>query len=124
MLEMKLVDLEDSEGILNVYAPYIKNTAITFETEIPSKKDFWIRVKTLSDKYPYLVVKDQDEIIGYAYASPFHERAAYKWDVDWSVYIKEEYHGKHIATLLFEALKECLEEMLKRMLISSIPIDS
>ena len=111
MLSISLVSMEDTKAILEIYKPYILNTAITFETEVPSLDEFQARIDSLGFKYPYLVVKDDNKVIGYVYASPFHERAAYGWNVDWSIYIKEEYHRYHIATILFNALKDILKEL-------------
>lgn len=108
MISMTIATLEDAKELVEIYAPYVLHTAITFETEVPSVEEFQKRIETLSANYPYIVIKDGEQCIGYAYASPFHERAAYGWDVDWSIYIKEEYHGHHLSTILFHALKDLL----------------
>ena len=111
MLTLSFTTNKDTLDILELYKPYILNTAITFETEVPSLNEFQARIDSLAFKYPYIVLKSDSELIGYAYASPFHERSAYGWNVDWSIYIKETYHGKHFATILFKVLRDILKEL-------------
>ena len=78
---------EDAKELLEIYAPYVKNTAITFEYEVPSEDEFKKRIEQVLEKYPYLVAENNGEIVGYAYASSFHSRAAYQWGVETSIYV-------------------------------------
>lgn len=75
------VELDDACSILQIYAPYVKNTAISFECEIPKLQEFKERIKQITQKFPYLVLCKDGEILGYAYASTFHARAAYNHSV-------------------------------------------
>lgn len=99
----------DAEELLKIYSPFITDTAVSFETEIPSVEDFSERIKNIAKKYPYLVCEAGDKIVGYAYASPHRPRAAYRYSVDISVYIEPSYHrrgiGKALYTKLFELLR-------------------
>ena len=101
--------LADAAGILQVYSPYIKNTVITFETEVPEIEEFTARIETIKNKYPYLVCESGGNIIGYAYASKHGERSAYKYSVDVSIYVDPDHQqkgiGKALYSNLFEALK-------------------
>ncbi len=108
--EIRFVTEKDCEKILEIYSYYIENTAITFETEIPSVHDFCLRVKGIAEKYPYLVYLDDGEVVGYAYASKYAERAAYCYDVEVSVYVMEKYHGSGVAAKLYECLFKILYE--------------
>ncbi len=108
---IRLATISDSENILKIYAPYIENTAISFETEVPSVADFSERVANISKQYPYLVYQIDGEIVGYTYASKHKERAAYIYDAEVSIYILPEYHGKGIARKLYE----CLFVLLKKL---------
>ena len=104
------VTIEDAEAVLNIYKPYIETTAITFETSIPAIEDFISRIKTNTEKYPWLVAEDNENIIGYAYASKHREREAYQWCVESSVYVLEEYHRKGIAKELYSKLFDILQQ--------------
>jgi len=75
------LDLKASE-ILAIYAPFITDTTVTFEYKIPSIKDFTHRVKTIANEYPYFVYEKNNKIVGYAYASKYNSREAYKFSVD------------------------------------------
>lgn len=107
---IRLATPYDSEEILSIYAPYIRDTAISFEIEVPSVSDFACRIESIVNQYPYLVYQINDEIVGYAYASKHRERAAYCYDVDVSVYIRPTYHGSGVAHKLYECLFKILQE--------------
>ncbi len=106
---MTLATEHDAKEILDIYAPYIKNTAITFEYEVPSLEEFKNRINTISAKYPYLVYRVDSTIVGYAYASTFKTRAAFSWDVETSIYLHPDYHHKGVAAKLYTALIELLK---------------
>lgn len=61
----------DIPDLLAIYAPYVLNTAITFEYEVPSVEEFQRRVQKTLLKYPYLVLVEEGKILGYAYASTY-----------------------------------------------------
>lgn len=106
---IRLANEADSASILEVYAPFITDTIITFEYDVPTVMEFGKRITNITRKYPWLVCEVNGNIIGYAYASKFNERAAYDWSVDFSVYIKPEYHRKNIGKALYFALFELLK---------------
>lgn len=99
----------DAADILEIYSPYIKNTVITFETEVPTVAEFAARIETIKSAYPYLVCEMDGKVVGYAYASKHRERAAYRYSVDVSIYINQEYHGKGIGKALYRSLFEALQ---------------
>ncbi|KHD35879.1 phosphinothricin acetyltransferase [Clostridium acetobutylicum] len=109
MKNIRLVKKEDSEEILNIYKPFIQNTAITFDYDIPSIQKFTEKVSNISNKYAYLVCEIDEKIAGYAYASSFNERAAYDWAVDLSIYVDDKYQGKGIGKALYYTLIETLK---------------
>lgn len=108
---IRLATISDSEAILKIYAPYIKNTAITFETEVPAVGEFSCRIETICKQYPYLIYEINHNVVGYAYASKHRERAAYAYDVDVSIYILPRYHGSGIAYKLYDCLFKMLKEL-------------
>lgn len=115
-LEIRIAKKEDASRLLEIYAPYVKTTPITFEYEVPSLEEFQTRIETISESYPYLVAVVEGEIAGYAYATAFKSRAAYQWAVETSIYLDGNFHGKGIARALYEKL----EAILKRQNIYTL----
>lgn len=101
---------EDAEAILGIYEEYIKNTAVTFEIEVPTIAAFKERMERITAQFPWLVCEVNGVIAGYAYASKHGERAAYRWSADLSVYINEAYHRKYIASELYGAVIDLLRK--------------
>ena len=79
-ITIRTATLSDAQALLNIYAPYVEHTAITFEYDVPSVEEFAYRIEHTLQKYPYLIAEKNGSLLGYAYASPFHERPAYDWD--------------------------------------------
>lgn len=109
-MNIRLATPSDAEEILNIYAPYITDTAITFEYTVPSLEDFRQRIVNTLQKYPYLVALEDDKIVGYAYAGVFKGRAAYDHCVETSIYVQMDVHGKGIGKALYAELEERLKE--------------
>lgn len=99
---------QDAEALLAVYAPYVTDTAITFEYEVPSLTEFRERIRHTLERYPYLVMEQDGEILGYAYAGPFKERAAYDWAVETTIYVKQGMKKQGIGRKLYQALEDIL----------------
>ena len=66
-VKIDVAKCEDAKRLLEIYAPYVLNTAITFEYDVPSIAEFKQRINNTLNKYPYLVAKVNDKIVGYAY---------------------------------------------------------
>ncbi len=107
---IRMATKEDAEQILKIYSPYVTDTAITFEDTVPSIKEFSQRIANTLKRYPYIVALVGGEIIGYAYASPFKQRAAYDWSVETTIYLSQHYRGKGFGKKVYVTL----EDMLKR----------
>lgn len=103
--------LEDAERILEIYAYYVKNTAITFEYEVPTLPEFQNRIKNITKKYPYLVIEKDGIIQGYAYAAPFVGRAAYNWSCELTIYLDHTARKGGLGRRLYEALESRLKDM-------------
>lgn len=85
--KIRLAEPNDSRELLRIYEPYVKNTSITFEYEVPSEQEFQQRIQKVLLKYPWIVCEIDGRIAGYAYASQFRQRIAYTWTVELSIYI-------------------------------------
>lgn len=103
--------LEDAERILEIYAYYVKNTAISFEYDVPTLSEFQSRMVNTMKRYPYLVVEKDGIIQGYAYAGAFVGRAAYGWSCELTVYLDHRAKKCGLGRKLYEALEERLSEM-------------
>ena len=110
-MEIRFAKPSDARSLLDIYAPYVENTAITFEYEVPTVEDFTTRIEKTLEKYPYLVAEEDGLILGYAYASTYYARAAYDWAVELSVYVSQEARGQGVGTRLYDVLEDLLEQM-------------
>lgn len=102
------------EGCSNTFRDlfyYVEKTAITFEYETPSIEEFTQRIHDIKVKYPYIVAEEKGEILGYAYGSAFHPRAAYGWCAEMSVYVRHDRRGSGAGGRLYRALESLLAEM-------------
>ena len=98
----------DATGILAVYAPYIRETAVTFETEVPAPDAFTARVAGICADFPYLVLEVDGELAGYAYAHRQAERAAYAWNAELSIYLAGKWRGRGLGAPLYRLLERLL----------------
>lgn len=103
--------IEDAERILEIYAYYVTNTAISFEYEVPALKEFQNRIENTLRHYPYLVVEKNGIIQGYAYAGPFVGRAAYDWSCELTVYLDHASRKCGLGRKIYEALEGRLRDM-------------
>ena len=109
-MNIRIATPEDAFAIQNIYRYYVNNTAITFELEVPSVKEFQERITKTLERYPYLVAEEEGEVIAYAYAGIFYDRRAYDWSAEMSVYVQRGIHGKGVGTALYEKLEELLKK--------------
>lgn len=103
------VTVQDSPALLEIYRPYVENTAISFELTPPSESEFSERILKISEKFPYLVLCENSIPVGYAYANTFHERSAYDSSVEISIYIKSSCRKKGYGRLLYKKLEDELK---------------
>ena len=102
---LRLVAPDDAAQIAAIYAPFCLETAVSFEAEAPDEGTMRERICAVADRYPWLVaVSERSEILGYAYAGKHRERAAYRWSVDFTVYLAPAAKGRGIGTKLYTAL--------------------
>ncbi|MBP3633969.1 MAG: N-acetyltransferase [Oscillospiraceae bacterium] len=102
--------LADVPQILDIYAPYILNTAITFEYDVPTVSEFEARFLSITKEGPWLVWEENGRILGYAYGEKAFVRAAYQWAADLAVYLRPEAQGKGIGKALYTAVEDILRQ--------------
>lgn len=96
---------EDADAVLAIYAPYVTETTISFEESPPTIEEMPARI---ARGVEWLVYEEGSRIIGYAYAVPFHARAAYRWSVEVSIYLAEGMQGRGIGRALLAELLDRL----------------
>lgn len=96
---------DDASALLEIYAPYVRDTAISFEYTPPSEAAFRARIESTLERYPYLVAEQNGAILGYAYTGRFHPRAAYDWDAETSIYVHHNTHGQGVGRALYTAIE-------------------
>lgn len=99
---------DDAKELLEIYAPYIERSAISFENTVPTVANFRKRISDTLKTYPYLVLVCENEILGYAYAAPFKNRPAYNWCVETTIYVKHGYARRGLGKKLYSALENIL----------------
>lgn len=101
---IRLARPDDAGQIAEIYAPFVTDTAISFEVVPPDEPEMRRRLEDTLAYAPWLVYEEGPRILGYAYACSHRTRAAYRWSVDVSVYVRPEAHRRGIASRLYERL--------------------
>ena len=98
----------DAAACAAVYAPFVRETAVSFEEVAPSAEDFAAKIAELSATHSYLVCERDGAVAGFAYGAPHRDRAAYRWAADVSVYVGAAHQRQGVGRALYEALFERL----------------
>ena len=122
-MNIRFVEPEDAAQILTIYKPFILETSVSFETEVPSLSQFRKRILDYSAQSPWLVAELNNQIIGYAYATAHRSRQAYQWNQEVTVYTHPDYLRKRIAKSLYHTLLSYLQIMgfTKAIAIITLP---
>lgn len=107
---VRLASRADAEAMLEIYRPYVLDTAISFETTAPTLAEFSGRIEELTEKFPWLVCTESGQIVGYAYAGAYKSRCAYGWSVESTVYVRSGFQGKGIGKELYQKLLKILKD--------------
>lgn len=109
-LKIREATLDDAARLVEIYAPYITETAVSFEYDVPTVDEFKGRIKNIKEKYPYLVCEKDGEVVGYVYASAYSKREAYDWTVATSIYVDKNCRRMGVGSLLYKHLEERLKK--------------
>ena len=104
MTTIRLAEPADARGVAEIYAPAVAGSPISFETVVPTAKEMEGRIAAALTFAPWLVCVGAERVQGYAYASRHHERAAYEWSVNVSVYVHEGCRRAGVGRALYTAL--------------------
>lgn len=114
---------EDASPIADIYNNYVRDTVITFEEVEVSATDMLQRIsKVQAVGLPWLVAESAGTVLGYAYATPWKERAAYRHTVESSIYLAREHQGQGLGTRLYAALLDILRKQSVHAVIGGIAL--
>jgi len=119
---IRLATNKDIPAMLEIYAPYVINTAISFEKEVPSLEEFRQRVDQVLQEAPWMVYEINDTIVGYAYASTHRGRSAYRWNREVSAYVSETHQRKGVGRALYKEMFEILKKQGYLNLLAGITL--
>ena len=103
----RLATPDDAPALLAIYAPYVEQTAISFEYDVPSLEEFRRRIADFSRTYPYLIAEDTSgRALGYAYTHTFIPRAAYDRCAETTIYLSLESRHQGLGKRLYRALED------------------
>ncbi|BBH17155.1 N-acetyltransferase [Nocardioides baekrokdamisoli] len=113
---------DDAAACAAIYAPYVRETAITFETDPPSVEEMARRIAAANEQHVWLVMEVDGEIVGYAYGGKFAQRAAYRWATEGSVYLDMNRRGAGRGRALYAALIERLRDRGYRRFVGVVAL--
>lgn len=122
MKKIRLVKAEDAEAICDIYNYYVSNSTISFEELVVNASEMSRRIVSVSETLPWLVMETDGIVDGYAYATKWRERSAYRFSVELSVYLAPSAIGKGCGALLYENLFEHLRQSGVHLLIAGIAL--
>lgn len=112
----------DAGACAAIYAPYVADSAATFDEQAPSPAELAERIELLGSTHAFLVCERDGRVAGYAYAGPHRARAAYRWAADVSVYVDPAFHRAGVGRELYEALLERLRAQRFRVACAGITL--
>jgi L-amino acid N-acyltransferase YncA len=126
MMRMRVRDatLKDAAACAAVYAPYVRDTAVSFELEPPSAEEMAERIARAIDAHAWLVLEDEasGEVVGYAYGGRFAPRAAYRFACEVSVYLSAAARGRGGGRALYTMLLDRLATRGYRMAFAGMTL--
>ncbi|HEX3551128.1 MAG TPA: arsinothricin resistance N-acetyltransferase ArsN1 family B [Candidatus Elarobacter sp.] len=108
-MHVRLAISDDAAAVAAIYRPIVETTTISFEEVAPDEAEMRARIDRTLQTYPWLVAEESGGVLGYAYASRWRERAAYRWSVETTAYVHERARGRGVGSALYEALFRVLD---------------
>ena len=101
---IRLASPEDAAAVVSIYAPYVTDTSVTFEYDVPSVEEYRRRIEEIMQFFPFFLLEEDGVPVGYAYAHFFHPRKAYQWVCETTIYVERNHHKKGYASMLYGKL--------------------
>jgi phosphinothricin acetyltransferase len=112
----------DAAACAAIYTPHVEGSAVSFEERAPDAGAMAARIQRYGASHAWLVAEREGRVVGYAYATAFNERPAYRWSAGVSVYVAEGERGRGVGRSLYQALFERLRERGFRMACAGITL--
>jgi len=119
---IRMATADDAAAVRAIYAPFVETTAVTFEAEVPPVAEMAERIRTVIPRFPWLVAERDGVVVGYAYASTWRSRAAYRWAVETTVYLRDDARGQGLGRALYGPLLACLRLQGLRLALGGITL--
>ena len=119
---IRQVKITDAEQICTIYNHYVINTTVTFEELPVTEEQMRMRIIQLTPRFPWLVYEIESELKGYAYATEWKSRTAYRFSAETTVYIKWQHTGKGIGTILYHQLIKEMNALSYQSLVGGIAL--
>ncbi|HTZ64441.1 MAG TPA: GNAT family N-acetyltransferase [Solirubrobacteraceae bacterium] len=113
---------KDAPACAAIYAPYVRETAVSFEGEPPTPESMAERIAAATRMHAWVVREDDDRIIGYAYGGPHQTRTAYRFSCEVSIYVEQGQRRSGSGRALYEALFERLIARGYRMAVAGMTL--
>lgn len=123
-MSIRLATAADLPEMQEIYRPFVERTAVSFEYQVPTPEEFFLRFTQHIAQFPWLVWEEQGRVLGYAYAGAPWERAAYRWCAESSVYLAPEARGRGVGKALYQALEDILRRQGYRTLYALVTTDN
>jgi len=120
--KVRVASPADAATLAEIYAPYVRDTAVSFEVDPPDQAEMRRRLERLLPRFPWLACERNGEVVGYAYASPHRERLAYQWSADATVYVSREAHRSGVGRSLYGSLLRSLQRQGFRTVYGGITL--
>jgi phosphinothricin acetyltransferase len=122
MSKVRDASAADAAACAAIYAPYVTGTAITFELDPPTVEEMAERITKAQSTHAWLVLEDDEQVVGYAYAGPMKPRAAYRWSCEVSVYVASTHHRTGAGRTLYNALFDRLAHRGYRTAVAGVTL--
>jgi L-amino acid N-acyltransferase YncA len=122
MVQVRDASAADAEACAAIYAPYVTDSAITFEIDPPGPDEMASRIAQAQSTHAWLVAEDEGRVVGYAYGGPMKPRAAYRWSCEVSVYLEPGRRRTGAGRALYEALFTRLTERGYRTAVAGMTL--
>ncbi len=106
---IRMAQPKDARAILDIYAPYVRDTAITLTSKMPRVDEVRKKMHIVKKTFPYLVCTVENKVVGFAYADKDRPHEACCWNAELSIYLDPNFHGRGMAKALYTALFQILK---------------
>ena len=121
---IRLATESDIPAMLEIYGPYVLETAYSFEYTVPTAEEFTRRFRHHTHYCPWLVWEEDGAVLGYAYGAPAFERMAYRWCAEVSIYLAPAAQGKGVGRRMYAVLEQLLQHQGYRVLYAIVTTDN